>query len=110
MNKKKIEFNEFDIAVGSRIRSQREKLGYSREKLAEFADMSINYLGEVERGVRKISAYKLARLSVALGVTTDYLLFSVRHGEKYEPSINFLRVEFESIIEKFIKVVGFEEH
>ena len=36
--------------IGTRIRTQRDALGYSREKLAELADISNSFLAEIERG------------------------------------------------------------
>lgn len=61
--------------IGSRILKCRKKLKYSREKLAEAADVSNSFLAEVEHGTKNFSVPVLARLCKALGVSADYLLF-----------------------------------
>lgn len=61
--------------IGSRILECRKKLGYSREKLAEAADVSNSFLAEVEHGTKNFSVPVMARLCKALGVSADYLLF-----------------------------------
>ena len=61
--------------IGSRILECRKKLKYSREKLAEAADVSNSFLAEVEHGTKNFSVPVLARLCKALGVSADHLLF-----------------------------------
>lgn len=61
--------------VGSRIRTEREKLGLSREKFAELLDLSHFYVGQLERGERKTSTDTLANISKVLSSSADYLLF-----------------------------------
>lgn len=62
-------------AIGLRIRTQREALGYSRERLAELADISNSFLSDIERGSRGFSVAHLSRLSRVLGLSADYILF-----------------------------------
>ncbi len=57
--------------IGSRILECRKKLKYSREKLAEAADVSNSFLAEVEHGTKNFSVPVLARLCKALGVSAD---------------------------------------
>ena len=61
--------------IGSRIWECRKKLGYSREKLAEVADVSNSFLAEVEHGTKNFSVPVLSRLCKALVVSADYLMF-----------------------------------
>ncbi len=61
--------------VGLRIRSEREKLGLSREKFAEIIGLSSFYIGQLERGDRKMSVDTLANISIYLNVSVDYLLY-----------------------------------
>ncbi|MGH7434838.1 MAG: helix-turn-helix domain-containing protein, partial [Polyangiaceae bacterium] len=37
-------------ALGTRIRAQREAMGWSQAKLAEVVDLTPNYVGALERG------------------------------------------------------------
>ena len=55
-------------AVGLRIRGRRKRAGMSQERLAERADLSPKYLGEVERGCVNISLDALMRVSKALAI------------------------------------------
>ena len=41
--------------VGSRIRKQREYLGYTREQLAEQLDVSTKFCSDIELGVKGMS-------------------------------------------------------
>lgn len=61
--------------IGLRIRTEREKLGLSREKFAEIIGLSSFYIGQIERGDRKMSIDTLANISDSLNVSADYLLY-----------------------------------
>jgi transcriptional regulator with XRE-family HTH domain len=64
----------FTEKLGSRIREVRKAKGFSQEKLAEKANISTKYLGEVERGESSISAVLLNDISVALNVSISELM------------------------------------
>jgi transcriptional regulator with XRE-family HTH domain len=59
--------------LGERIRAEREKLGWSQEKLAEKADLARNYIGNVERAEYKITVETLAKIAKALKLTVHDL-------------------------------------
>jgi len=52
--------------LGRAIRARREKAGLSQEKLAEKADLTLNYIGQVERAEKRITLETLARVAKAL--------------------------------------------
>ncbi|MCL4789120.1 MAG: helix-turn-helix domain-containing protein [Verrucomicrobia bacterium] len=52
--------------LGETIRSHRRHAAWSQEFLAEKADLSAKYLGEVERGYVNISVDALVRIAKAL--------------------------------------------
>jgi len=60
--------------VGLRIRAQREHLGFTREGLCDFVDISPQFLSEIERGVKGASAETLYKLCEGLGMSADYVL------------------------------------
>jgi len=61
-------------SLGEKIRELRLKKGLSLEKLGELTDTSKSYIWELEnRKSANPTADKLAKISHALGVTTDYL-------------------------------------
>jgi len=55
-------------AVGLIIRDRRKQAGMSQEQLAERADLSPKFLGEVERGCVNISLDALVRICQALAM------------------------------------------
>ena len=57
--------------MGARIRAQRERLGYTREQLAEKLDVSTKCSSDIELGIKGISIQTLAKLSD---------LLCLRHG------------------------------
>jgi transcriptional regulator with XRE-family HTH domain len=62
------------VALGNRIREERLRLGLTQEKLAEDIDISISYMGQIERGERSLTLGSLVKVVNRLGVTIDYLL------------------------------------
>lgn len=55
--------------LGENIRVQRVKIGFSQEQLAEKAQLSRNYIGNIERAEHKVTVEALARIAKALKVT-----------------------------------------
>jgi transcriptional regulator with XRE-family HTH domain len=66
--------NDFDGLLSKRIRSIRERLGYSQQRLAELLGISRVTVSQMEAGKRKLSASDLKRLSDILETPADYLL------------------------------------
>jgi XRE family transcriptional regulator, regulator of sulfur utilization len=54
--------------VGQKIRAFRKELDLSQEQLAEKADLSYKYVGEVERGCVNVSLDSLVRIAKALRI------------------------------------------
>ena len=55
------------IEFGKRLKFLRTEANYTQEKLAEMADMSSAYLGEIERGKKVIGLDKFINIINALG-------------------------------------------
>lgn len=61
--------------LGEKIRTLRQKKGYTLDKLAELSESSKSYVWELEnKNPPRPSADKIAKIAVALGVTPDYLI------------------------------------
>lgn len=60
--------------AGERIQLTRIMRGYTRETLAELAEISSKFLYEIETGRKGFSAIVLYNLSKALHVDSDYIL------------------------------------
>lgn len=72
--------------LGKNIRQERINTGLTQEKLAEKADISVSFLGQIERGERKLSLETLLSLSKVLCVSVDSLL-QINRKIKSRPDI-----------------------
>lgn len=80
---RRVPFLEFSEEVfGQRIRRLRQDMGISMENMAAKLDVTTNYLGKIERGMRCPSLGFVIRLSRILGISTDYLLMGEQEEEK----------------------------
>ena len=61
-------------AVGEVIRTERGKRGFSQESFADAVGLHRTYIGSVERGERNITLGNLAKIALALGLTTSLLI------------------------------------
>lgn len=59
---------ELQKTLGRRVRTEREKLGLSQEKLAERLGYHRTYLGALERGERNLTLTSLEALAERLGI------------------------------------------
>lgn len=64
--------------IGKRIKEVRKAQGISQEKLSELADLSTQYMSQIETAARKASLTSLVKISNALNVSLDELLFGNR--------------------------------
>lgn len=62
------------VALGKRIKEERLILNLTQEQLAEYVDISASYMGQIERGERKVTLDTLIRIANKLNVSIDYLL------------------------------------
>jgi len=61
--------------LGAKIRELRKQKGLTLEQLAEKIGSGKSYIWELEnKGVKRPSAEKLAKIAEVLGVTTDFLV------------------------------------
>lgn len=79
------------IAIGKRIRNQREVFGYTREVFAEKIDVTPKFCSDIELGVKGMSVSTLCRISNVLNLSADYILFGKETEETDSPAIALLR-------------------
>ena len=77
--------------IGKRVRKVRECQKLSRERLAEKADISTQFLSDIELGRKSMTTTTLCSISTALMVSADYLLFGTEAEEKNTPLAEMLR-------------------
>ena len=101
------------LNMGNRIKEIRKRNGLTQEQLAERLDLSVEFVGQIERGLKLPSMQVFIRLVEVLNVSADYLLRdSVSTGqlfgdnaigrkiEKLEPK---QRIALEALIETYIQ-------
>lgn len=71
-----------NIAIGKRIREEREKLELSREEFAEIISLSATYVGQLERGERQMSLPVIVKIINCLHINLNYLIL----GDSVYPS------------------------
>jgi XRE family aerobic/anaerobic benzoate catabolism transcriptional regulator len=60
--------------LGSRVRHERTRCGFSRKQLADRSGISLRFLAQVEAGQANISLQRLEEVATALGVPLTFLL------------------------------------
>ncbi|MCI8401897.1 MAG: helix-turn-helix transcriptional regulator [Lachnospiraceae bacterium] len=65
-------------STGARIRKVRQAAHMTQEKLADALGISVNYLGEVERGRKPLSLSLADQLCSLFNVTYDYLFHGIQ--------------------------------
>ena len=100
------------VAIGERIRKQREFLGYTREYLAEQLSVSINFCRDIEIGAKGMSIKTLANLSAILKLSIDYIIFGETYNKTTEPLLLMLdsckpdkRKHAEDILKSFLLAI-----
>ena len=66
--------SELARKVGAALQRERKSKRLSQEKLAELADLSKNYIGEIERGEKEVSLGTLERIALILETRPSSLL------------------------------------
>ena len=72
-----------NIEVGKRITELRLDRGYTREKLSELADVSVQFLADIEKGRKSMTVATLRKISAALLVSTDYIVNGNESDENF---------------------------
>lgn len=72
---------KLNTEMGTRIKALRNEKGLTRERLAEKAEISTQFLADIEAGNKGMSAGTLYKLSKAFCVSSDYLLFGNEKNE-----------------------------
>lgn len=73
---------EDNIQIGEQVKLARERAKLTQEELAEFIDVTPQYISDLERGVVGISIATLKRMCSVLGVSSDRLLFGTEVQER----------------------------
>jgi len=77
--------------IGKTIRSLRIQHQMTQEKLAEAADISISFLGHIERGTRKLSVETLYKICRALNCSANDVL-GISYNEEKKKAMELLQL------------------
>lgn len=94
------------IGLGERVRHKRKELHITQAKLAELCDVSVPFIGHIERGSRSPSLESLLTISKVLKVTPDYLLqdyLDFDHDNLMNPTISSADIQSLNKIAKILK-------
>lgn len=97
------------MSIGSRIREERKRQHLTLRSLAEKADISISYLGDIEKERSKPSVDRLKDIASALGKNIAY--FVVDDDAVYEEE-NVYRIvdeEIDSLLKELMTEDGFKD-
>lgn len=90
--------DELSIQIGKNIRKYRQLKGLTIEELAEKLGTETNYLGQCERGVRRLSLDKLVDLIGYFGVTADDIIPAVGRTEEQSEGRDQLLQEINDLL------------
>lgn len=77
--------DEQNAEVGKRITNIRKRRGYTREHLSELADVSVQFLADIEKGRKTMTVTTLRKVASTLNVSTDYIVNgTLSHEENAE--------------------------
>lgn len=97
------------VEIGNRIRIERENFDMTREKLSELVNLSPYFLGQIERGERKMSINTLIKISECLHISIDYLFFEQvnvnTNNNVLHSLINRCSEKEVTVIESIIKLI-----
>ena len=78
------------LLFGERIRNRRDELGFTQEYAAEKVGVTTRYYQMIERGEKTVSLDTIIKLSRALTISIDFLLFGNVAYSMDNPIVNLL--------------------
>lgn len=104
------------VDIGQRIAIRRKQLNLTQERAAELSGLSHQFFASVERGAKNITAESVIKLSKALKMSTDYILFGKSNDYDRAYLLEMLsplsEVQFkcmEEIIRSYLVACGYED-
>jgi transcriptional regulator with XRE-family HTH domain len=104
------------LTLGDRIKETRKAQRLTQDQLAERLDVSVEFIGQIERGLKLPSINVFIKIIEALNVSADYLLRdSVSTGQlfgenaigrKIEKLTPKQRIALEALIETYIQYLN----
>lgn len=86
--------------IGKRIRKLRKQKKMTQMELAEQAEISLSFLGHIERGTRKLSVETLFAICRALDCSADMLMDTGTYKTRPDASVKSLLEDALALLEK----------
>ncbi|MBN1444477.1 MAG: helix-turn-helix transcriptional regulator [Candidatus Omnitrophica bacterium] len=74
----------FYLLLGKKIREMRKERGLTQEELAWKSGISLNFMGQIERGHKKPSIKTLKKISETLGIAPSALFEEIKYAPPEE--------------------------
>lgn len=88
------------VQIGKRIRKLRKQKKMTQMELAEQAEISLSFLGHIERGTRKLSVETLFAICRALDCSADMLMDTGTYKPCPDASVKSLLEDALALLEK----------
>lgn len=88
------------VQIGKRIRKLRKQKKMTQMELAEQAEISLSFLGHIERGTRKLSVETLFAICRALDCSADMLMDTGPYKTRPDASVKSLLEDALALLEK----------
>jgi transcriptional regulator with XRE-family HTH domain len=97
--------------IGGKIRHLRKMRGFSMERLGSLSNTSKSYIWDLENYPSNITVQKLEAISIALGVTPEYIMGREELSDEilHEAFFNKFKKLSKENKEKVIKIMGIIE-
>ncbi|MDO4481542.1 MAG: helix-turn-helix domain-containing protein [Bacillota bacterium] len=96
------------MSIGSRIRSERKRQNLTLKELSDKADISLSYLGDIEKDRNKPSLERLKDIAKALDKNLAFFIDEEGFGEEEDRYIA-PDPEIKRLLESLFRVEGFTE-
>lgn len=82
--------SDYKHEMGLRIKTQRKKMKFTQEEIAEQLGISVKHFSEVERGFAGLSIDNLIKLSNILNLSIDYIVKGEANKSEWESALLML--------------------
>lgn len=93
------------LETGLRIRTMREQQRLTREKLAEKANISVQFLADIENGKKGMTLATLKKICTALNLSADYVVFGKGNALDINRRISMLTPEKQKAFLEVISII-----
>lgn len=93
---------QFLFELGNRIRILRSRQNMTQQALAEYADVSLSFLGNVERGVKNPSIVTLYKIANAFNIKLSQLL-DLKNIDDVATDLKYIKNKLDTILAAITK-------